>query len=654
MKKVLMVIILLIAVVLNAQQKENFFVMTKGDSVGIFLLEPPKTQEGFLVYRSGPLPSESEFKLISKEPVKAVIDPSEARMIVGDDWDVLEKATKTSDAFEILRKLRSSDLYGGLLSFLNLSVAKVTGRWFLDTTAQKGKEYDYKITVVDSRGKEKQSYNKKILLKEVFPAAPLKIKVEVGDEKIKLNWEYPKWSGNYDDIAVQFSVYRKSGDGRFEKVNKKLILRDDYNPPVFEDLFIENGLAYQYFITAVDPMGRESKHSEIVKAIPKDNVPPSIPQSLVTETGDKKINLNWAMSQELDGAGYNIYRSFGLDKPLLKLNKKIIPLEYPFYTDSTVKNGIQYFYSVSSLDKNGNESERCNSVAVIATDITKPDPPSNVTYKLEKRNLVLKWKPSKANDLAGYYIYRGESMEIQPRITHEPIKTFSYDDKGYKGKGLLPGKKFYFSISAVDSMNNESEKVSIIITVPDDEPPLPPSSITAENAEGKYVLVSCGKSISMDATSYCIYRNQVGQKPIKIKVLDSAPFQYVDTAVVKGKSYIYFATALDTVKNESEFTRGDTVIVRDNNPPPPISYIKASVNSKGVKIEWEKAFDFDLAGYNIYRSSVPTGIYEKLNSKLITEFYFEDISGTTTYYYKVVTVDTSGNESITDLYAQAE
>jgi len=158
----------------------------------------------------------------------------------------------------------------------------------------------------------------------------------------------------------------------------------------------------------------------------------------------------------------------------------------------------------------------------------------------------------------------------------------------------------------------------------------------------------------LDAVSYCIYRSQPGHKPVKLKTLDASSFQYDDTSVVRGKTFIYSATALDSAKNESGFTVADTVFVHDNTPPPQVNYLKALATQKGVRLEWDPVYDFDFAGYNVYRCTVPTGLYEKINSKPIVVQYFEDSNGSKVFYYKVVSVDTSGNESPTDLYAQVE
>ncbi len=95
-----------------------------------------------------------------------------------------------------------------------------------------------------------------------------------------------------------------------------------------------NDVEYSYYVTAVDPIGRESKPSPIIKSIPKDKVPPEIPVNLSTTAGEGKVYLLWNISLELDAAGFNVFRSSGLDKKPVRLNKNIIPFDKPFYIDS--------------------------------------------------------------------------------------------------------------------------------------------------------------------------------------------------------------------------------------------------------------------------------------------------------------------------------
>ena len=85
-------------------------------------------------------------------------------------------------------------------------------------------------------------------------------------------------------------------------------------------------------------------------------------------------------------------------------------------------------------------------------------------------------------------------------------------------------------------------------------------------------------------------------------------------------------------------------------------------NRGGVKLRWSAAKDCDgkaVAGYNVYRSTSPSGGFEKLNGDIITQTEYIDTTAkagrsspaaaaasATTYYYAVTSVDAGGDESI--------
>jgi hypothetical protein len=74
---------------------------------------------------------------------------------------------------------------------------------------------------------------------------------------------------------------------------------------------------------------------------------------------------------------------------------------------------------------------------------------------------------------------------------------------------------------------------------------------------------------------------------------------------------------------------------------------KASGSPHKVTLTW-KASSSQVAGYNLYRSTISGGDYIKINSSLIHGITFTDntVEGGRTYYYVTRAVDDRGNESI--------
>jgi hypothetical protein len=63
--------------------------------------------------------------------------------------------------------------------------------------------------------------------------------------------------------------------------------------------------------------------------------------------------------------------------------------------------------------------------------------------------------------------------------------------------------------------------------------------------------------------------------------------------------------------------------------------LTAGFSGNSVNLNWNANTEPDLSGYNIYRSDTSGGPYTKINSTLITETFYNDISGIEDHYYCV-------------------
>jgi fibronectin type 3 domain-containing protein len=82
--------------------------------------------------------------------------------------------------------------------------------------------------------------------------------------------------------------------------------------------------------------------------------PPVQPTGLGVTAGDKVVTLDWDDNSEPDLASYSVYRSTTLGSPGTALASGLSTSDY---TDSTVTNDITYYYSVTAIDEDGNESD---------------------------------------------------------------------------------------------------------------------------------------------------------------------------------------------------------------------------------------------------------------------------------------------------------
>lgn len=637
---------------IHSQPKIDLLGFAKGDSVILISGMAPQSDEGINFYRKN---SSGQFVLLNTEgPVKPITDAEEIKNLFGNNWPEVVSTLSIKDPSDIVYLISENEFNFLIMALKFPEIFRIAGCWFVDRTAERKNEVEYKLEYLDKNKAVKKSVSKKIRLKENQPVSPSALTAEIKDESIFLKWDYPKWKSDFSDLTTQFFVYRKSPAEDFKKINSGLIIRSDTEPPVYFDSDIASGVEYTYYVTAVDIVSVESSPSQSVKLMWTDVKPPAIPDEIKADSVEGSIGISWKMNLELDAKGYSLYRSTKLEKDFVKLNQELIPIDKTYFYDKTFTFGVQYFYRITCTDKNGNESERSNPLSIVYEDLIPPDPPSNLTYKYENKLIKLTWTASKSQDVEGYHFYRGESKVGIPRITADIIPSLTYTDSGYSGKGFTPGQRYTIAITAFDKGRNESQKVFIEdILIPDDDPPMPPEGLMTEIKNGNSVEIFCGISTSPDVAFYKLFRNESGSndKPVELATYKDTPFSIHDTTTEKTKTYIYYAIAIDSAGNESPKGNIATVELRDDIPPPSPRLVEAQSTQDGILITWEPVYEFDFAGYNVYKSSIPDGIYVKINKVVITELKYLDKEGKITDFYKVRAIDTSGNESTKGDYA---
>ena len=644
-KLIAFTLVFLISQKSQSQEVGKFITGVKGDSVFIFLTDTPRRGTGFYVERTGP--GESRFERLTVEPVSGIDNPEEARILLGNNYEAVLRAVRAENPTEMLLRLRGNSFAGGVLSLLYRDVGTILGRYYASGNNIKGARYTYRVIFIDRTGKEISKEERSVLIQESPPKPPSNIKLEPGDKVVTIRWDYPAWKPYTGDLAIAFHIYRKEEGKDFKLVEKEPLLRIEGQPLDYRDYDVIEGVKYTYMMTAVDVVGLESSPSSNITILLKDRTAPNPPEGLRTIAGNLKVELIWHMSPELDVSYYNVYRSEGLDKPFVKINIKPIHSMDPSYVDSVGIGGLQFFYRVSAIDNSGNESKHSNAISAVPRDRVPPGKPKDLTYVIDNRKVKLTWKPPKDKDVQGYYVFRGESFDKIAQITSTPILETTYTDSGFNAKGLVPGRSYIIGITAVDNSWNQSERTDIKVQIPDDEPPLPPGVVRVENLDniGNALIVEWNSSISHDVNKYELTRNDEKGIRKNFGLFETSKRKFHDTTVVKGSEYFYQVVAIDSAGNRSQPSISDTIFVKDYSPPPSPRFAQATMNENGVIITWERVIDFDLVGYNIYRSNLPTGVYVKVNSGAVHELKYFDSEGNSNSWYKIKSVDTSGNES---------
>jgi hypothetical protein len=232
---------------------------------------------------------------------------------------------------------------------------------------------DFSYSVRTRASEKKVSEPSNIARLVVRPAAdPIEdLKIQVTQAAVLLSWTAPQKTlvGPAAHISG-YRIYRAEAESAapgaesgIPALKSALAKNGESESNTFEDAQFEFGKSYVYSVRSVLGSGVEtveSADSNLAEVTPRDTFPPASPQGLVIAAVPQRaeivahLELSWAVSPETDVAGYNVYRSEEAGAAGARLNTDLLPT--PAFRDMNVEPGHRYFYSVTAIDRSGNES----------------------------------------------------------------------------------------------------------------------------------------------------------------------------------------------------------------------------------------------------------------------------------------------------------
>jgi uncharacterized protein len=257
-----------------------------------------------------------------------------------------------------------------------------------DTRAHPGALLFYMVRTRVSKKRASAGSNTVSVRMFPVPEAIAHLDARVTESAIDLNWAVPTRTSGGDPLGAisGYRVYRgeldpSSADAAAKDLAKakwKLALTLLASPTEnsYQDTLFDFGKTYVYVVRSVvmvEGNALESDDSAPAIVAPRDIFPPAPPQNLVAVVlpgatpGSAVADLSWSINLETDLAGYRVYRSEqqGTRGALITPDLLLAPA----YRDTSVEPGHRYWYSVTAVDRAGNESEPSTAVAV---DVTKP------------------------------------------------------------------------------------------------------------------------------------------------------------------------------------------------------------------------------------------------------------------------------------------
>ncbi|MBU8881132.1 Ig-like domain-containing protein [Bacillus sp. FJAT-29790] len=196
----------------------------------------------------------------------------------------------------------------------------------------------------------------------------------------RLSW----YSSTANDLAGYRVYYRLKGNTKFLPLLKEsgedLYYKTEIELTGFE---YYSGKVIEFYVTAVDRNGNESIPSELASTTIQsggnggtggngdqgNKAKLAAPSGITMKALNGKVEIDWYDQYELDLLGYYLYISEGSSDNFVRVssdNGQSVILE-SFAEVSGLENGTTYYFYLTAVDKNGNESARSETVSVTPT-----------------------------------------------------------------------------------------------------------------------------------------------------------------------------------------------------------------------------------------------------------------------------------------------
>ena len=357
------------------------------------------------------------------------------------------------------------------------------------TVPQRNREYEFWVEAVDISGQSTASEAITIRIEDNVPP-PIISNVEAS-----ANEEYQSmivWPVSTALDLAGYHIYMARGD---EEEYTRLT---DQPLSALQTTFIheeaEPGVQYRYAVTAIDQNGNEGELSNPAHVYIWDYRIPEPVAEVAAEYDPEleTVNLEWVPVEE--NAALKTYQILrrqinpGSGDLYDQLNEEA-HLETSIVDDGYgtdgFRDGVSFEYGVVVVSKSSNRSDTAWTEIQIP-DLNPPEPPTSIQLQMRSGQKVqVGWNASVSGDVISYNVYRQD-------LTRGSTLHLGENERGERyllDREAELNREFIYSVTAVDSVGNESEVLfSDIFTAHETHPPVPSKNVQALYADGRVIL----------------------------------------------------------------------------------------------------------------------------------------------------------------------
>ncbi|MCK5681362.1 hypothetical protein KAI46_11190, partial [bacterium] len=284
------------------------------------------------------------------------------------------------------RSRRSNGIYKVLTA---KGLSRTTGD-YLDTRAQGGFTYYYKVRSLGPRGDVGQAPNPVSVMVETtgLPPAPAELGAEVKPTRVSLFW-----TARALPVAGYIVEKKREHDKIWVRLNSMLVTLPRFNDPIDLGDYGQR----RYRVTAVAFGNKKSQPSKEITVQLPGHPPVPAPFLADIQSQDGVVNLTFHASQPEDRtAGLLIIRGNSSNDLGLVIARDLDGSQ-TIYEDRLVKSGEDYWYALIALDKTGHRSKMSNKLFIVAGVSAIPTPHQPRAKFIEKpfRRVKITFEPPK-------------------------------------------------------------------------------------------------------------------------------------------------------------------------------------------------------------------------------------------------------------------